>query len=174
MRNAVTPGSLGLSAIAFLLVATVLFGSPFKPLLLASYGTPRLGAPYWPAIALGGLALAAAAFARWSQWKLPLFAALALAIPTLLVGLYADHLRAQAFAEFEADQELQHSFFRSIREAPKEFQLYFHGAAMKDCMPYGWSYRDMGFYPLPPQVAANVLPRDWLEECGSGFPPARE
>ena len=81
------------------------------------------------------------------------------------IGLYADHVRATRTTEFAADVSVGHSFFRSIRVAPSEFQFDLHAAALKRCKPYGWSYRTMDFYELPPNVAVNVLPAEWVNRC---------
>jgi hypothetical protein len=99
--------------------------------------------------------------------RAPVFVAVGLVGSLICVGAYADHLRSNALSEFDADRWKQQSFLRSVRLAPDEFQSNLHAAAMKDCVPYGWSYRGMGFYKIPPEAAVNVLPRKWLEECPS-------
>lgn len=102
--------------------------------------------------------------------RLPALAVLALVLPTLLIGAYADWKRHELIRQFNADHLIEHSFFCSIREAPANFvQYYLHAAALKNCVPYAWSYRDMAFYQLPPGVAINVLPQEWLEMCGKRF-----
>ncbi len=81
------------------------------------------------------------------------------------VGLYADWQRRAAISTFNPDREIQHSFFRSIREVPREFQFRVHAAALKGCIPYIWSYRSMRLVQLDPDVAPNVLPFEWITRC---------
>ena len=81
------------------------------------------------------------------------------------VGLYTDRKRHERTTAFAADAIVDHSFFRSIREAPRENQFYLHAAALKECVPYAWSYRRMDFYELEANTAVNVLPHDWLARC---------
>jgi hypothetical protein len=92
------------------------------------------------------------------------------AIPTLITilicsGVYVDNVRHNHMIEFAADDYFEHSIFRSILEAPREYQFYLHAAAIKKCVPYAWGYGAMGFYRLPPNVAVNVLPDKWLRRC---------
>ena len=168
MREAFTLKSVGLALTAYLLVAALLFGEILKPLTLAVLWQDRLGAPNWRIIVLACLALAALAFAlpaSWSAWKLSLFVIVSMTLSTFLTAIYVDSLREKAFDGFSADATFQHGFLRSIREAPKEFQFYLHGAALKDCVAYGWSYREMDFYRLAPRAAKNVVPVDWRTRC---------
>lgn len=98
--------------------------------------------------------------------RLPMFVALAIVLPTIVVGLYADSERRRGVRAFGADQVEENTFFASIREAPQEYQFFLHTAALKDCAPYAWSYRTQSFYKLPPNVAVNVLPQRWIAKCG--------
>ena len=168
MSDAFSLKSVGLAVIAYLLVAALLFGEILKPLALAIFWQDRLGAPNWRIIVLACLVLAAMVFrlpASWSAWKLSLFVIFSMTLSTVLTAIYADSLREKAFDGFSADAAFQHSFLRSIREAPREFQFYLHGAVLKDCVAYGWSYREMDFYRLRPMAAKNVVPVDWHTRC---------
>jgi hypothetical protein len=86
-------------------------------------------------------------------------------LPTFFVGIYGDFLRHGAVLAFGADEVEEHSFFRSLREAPQDFQFFLHTAALKNCTPYAWSYRTMAYYRLGPSVAGNVVPRQWIARC---------
>lgn len=151
-------------------VTTLLFGSPVHPIMLALLWHDRLGAPLWQLIP--PLSLVALSFTvRFmgpveSPFRIPIFIILSILLPTAIVGVYADGIRHRAVQAFGADEVEEHSFFRSIREAPSDFQFFLHTAALKGCTPYAWSYRNMAFYVLKPDVGANVLPRKWLERCG--------
>lgn len=168
MKRAFPIPGLVAAATVWLVLATILYGSPWQPLALIVLWPERLGAPYWPAIGFAATVLAGVVFllpARLAFWKPALFVAAALVGATVSIGVYADQLRAEAFTRAEADKAMQHSFFRSLREAPREHQFYLHGAIMRNCVPFGWSYREMGFYRLPDGIARNVLPPDWRKEC---------
>jgi len=93
------------------------------------------------------------------------FLSLSMVLSAILVGGYAELERGRNVARFQPDQQLRSSIFSSFRNAPRAFQLFLHGAAVKDCKPYAWSYRQMDFYELPANVAVNVLPARWIEDC---------
>jgi hypothetical protein len=97
--------------------------------------------------------------------KAPLFTLLWMLLSVISLGVYADLMRRSKLADFKPDMAIDHSFFRSIRSAPEEFQFFLHAAAVRDCIPYAWSYRQMDFYELDPNVAVNVLPKEWIERC---------
>lgn len=162
---------------SYILVSELLYGDQ-SPLWFAFFPSSRLGLPYWKEfaaflIAIVGLVLLNP-FRRYSLSviiRLPVCVALSLLLPTLFIGVYADWKRSELIQQFKADHLYEHSFFRSIREAPAEFQFYLHAAALKGCVPYAWSYREMAFYELRPNVAINVLPQGWLEMCGIRLQP---
>lgn len=158
----------GLGCITYAAIAVFGFGSLFQPIGLATLWSDRLGAPYWPWIVVACFAVGATSFllpSRFSLLRAPLFIAVGLVASLLCVGSYVDHLRSMKINAFGADRLMEHTFLESVRHAPNEFQLFLHAAALKDCIPYSWSYRTMDFYRLPPDVAVNVLPRAWLVEC---------
>lgn len=169
-----------LTLTAYFLVAALLFGDVFSPLAFATFWPHRLGVPYWNAVAAAAIATSALIFMHPIRLYVapilrpPLFVAASLILSTLFVGLYADWKRREAVRSFGADHLLEHSFFRSIREAPREFQLYLHTAALKDCVPYAWNYREMAFYKLDLSAAINVLPQQWLAMCSIQRPTGRE
>ena len=83
---------------------------------------------------------------------------------TAAIGSYSDYVRNRYTENFGADDVVTNSFFESITEAPREFQRYLHSAALKDCIAFGWSYRTMSFYQIPPSAARNVVPHSWIEQ----------
>lgn len=161
-----------LSALAYGLVTWALFGNPLQPVALATIWSDRLGVPNWWIIAVLIVAASIPVFARsLSNPIIPVlrptvFVILAVLLPTVIVGLYADSIRRTAVIRLGADETEEHSFFVSIREAPAEFQSFLHTAALKGCVPYAWSYRTLAFYKLPPDVGVNVLPQRWIKQCG--------
>lgn len=158
-----------LAVITYAVIAIVLFGDVFKPILLATAWSDRLGAPYWRLIVLACCAVGAFGLlmpARFSLARGPAFVAAGLVGSILAVGAYADHLRSEALNNFGADHFVQQPFRASLRSAPEEFQFVLHAAALKHCVPYGWSYRTISFYRIPLKAAVNVLPAEWIKECG--------
>ena len=159
--------TVALGGLTYMAIALFAFGSIFQPILLA-LGANRLGAPHWLWIVLACFAVAGLCFltpARWWVLRGPAFAAIGLGGSLLGVGAYADELRSTAVNEFGAERQMQHSFLESVRHAPNELQFFLHAAAMKDCVPYAWSYQTMSFYPVPLRAAINVMPAKWLNEC---------
>ena len=161
-----------LAAIAtYCVVALIVFGNVATPVLFLTEWFHRLGIPFWRLIAVGCAALSAAVFLLPKSWlrstptKISLFVALSMISSTAAVGIYSDRIRQTRIANFEADRVMEHSFFRSIREAPQEARFFVHSAALKNCVAYAWSYRTMSFYRLPPSVVQNVVPNSWLVRC---------
>ena len=160
-----------LAALVYCVVTAVLFGNPLQPIGLALSWPDRLGVPHWRMIAVLGIGASALVFAPPLRnrikytFRLPIFVILAILLPTVIVGLYADAIRHRAVLAFEPDEVEEHSFFASISKAPVEFQFFLHTAVLKDCSPYAWSYRTLGFYRLPPNVGVNVLPQPWIDRC---------
>jgi hypothetical protein len=146
-------------------------GDVIAPFALITIFSSRLGIQYW------GLAVAASAGIAVLivspavnrhldlVYRPPLFVVAWMLLTVFSVGIYADWARKEKISEFKPDKEMQHSFFRSIREAPREFQFYLHSAVLKDCIPYVWSYSQMALVRLKPNVAVNVLPPTWLAQC---------
>lgn len=161
-----------MAAAAYGLTATLLFGDPLKPLFLATAWSDRLGLPLWQAGLLVSAWAAAQIFRQPAKsyvaalYRPAVFAASFVVLSVLLLGTTAELYRRLAIGAFGGDRVIQHSFFRSIREAPRDFQFFLHAAVLKDCVPYAWSYRTMALYSLRPNVAVNVLPSDWIAACG--------
>ncbi|WP_271949739.1 hypothetical protein [Ruegeria faecimaris] len=97
--------------------------------------------------------------------SVPIFLALSMSFSTVFVATYAELLRAIATRSFNADVEIQNSFYQSLKHALQEGQFFLHGAALKDCVPFAWSYRRVSYFQLPNNVAVNVLPSEWLVSC---------
>lgn len=163
---------LGLATGAYCAVALIVFGDLFKPIAFATVFQNRLGAPFWQALvaisATTAIVLASAIYGRFrlnARYLTPAFISLWMCISVLLVGIYAECLRYRKLKAFNPDEYSWRSFIVSIRKAPRDFQFFLHAAALKDCKPYAWSYRQMDFYELSPNVAVNVLPDDWIKRC---------
>lgn len=158
----------GLGCLTYVAIAALAFGDLLKPVFLAIFWSGRLGAPHWQWIVLICLLIGTLSFllpARLSIVRAPLFVAISLLGSLWSVGAYAEHVKARAIREFHADRQQENSFLQSVIHAPNEPQFFLHATALKDCVPYGWSYRTMSFYRLPTNVAVNVLPARWLDEC---------
>lgn len=162
-------GLFGMLAFGF--TSVPLYGGPFQALGLLTFWRDRLGLAYWPALILGAMVLAIVATKFVARFGIPrflfpaIFISISMSFSALLVGSYAENKRGSIVEKFEPDVEIRSSIFASFRNAPREFQFFLHGAALKHCKPYAWSYRLMAFYELPPNVAVNVLPTSWVEEC---------
>ncbi|WP_171124365.1 MULTISPECIES: hypothetical protein [unclassified Ruegeria] len=160
------------SAFAYAATALILFGNVLQPIAYVTFWSDRLGAPFWPFLVFFGgfLGLSVSAFFSRLNFEahitLPVFIVLAMSLSSVFVGSYASVLRARSINVFDADAEFRNSFFQTLRNAPREFQFYLHAAALKDCVPYAWSYRTMSFYQLPNNIAVNVLPHEWVVQCG--------
>jgi hypothetical protein len=159
----------GFCLIAYFFVALALCGDVFSPIHFVTTFWPRPG--LWHIFLLASAVFAAAIASpvvvpQLSGYMRPaLFTVTWMVFTVLSVGLYADWERREAISSFRPDSEIQHSFFLSIREVPREFQFYVHSAALKACIPYIWSYWRMSLVQLDPNVAVNVLPPDWITRC---------
>jgi hypothetical protein len=159
---------IGAALFAYLIISTLAFGDFFQPIALVTVWSNRLGAPRWEWLVIGSMSLGALFLflpMRHPLFRLPLFITVAGLGSLVSVGIYAEHLRSQVFDSFRADREIRRSFFQSVRHAPRDVQFFLHATALKNCVPYAWSYRKMSLYELHPDVAVNVLPRDWLVAC---------
>lgn len=163
--------NIALSIWAYVLTGTILFGDPLQPIMLLTRWNDRLSAPNWQAflfigISLGTLAgMSVARSVLGSTFAIPVFVVVSITFGTMSVGIYVEYMRSRIIDSFDADKEIRKSFFRSIRNAPQDYQLFLHGAALKECIPYAWSYRTMSFYRLPENAAVNVLPPSWIKLC---------
>jgi len=152
----------------YIVSSFILFGGPLKPLWLMFFFGDRLAAPYWPLLVIVAFTLAALIVWRkfWrSEWLYSLYIAAAMFGSVFLVGVYAETLRWIETGRFEPDEHFESSFFGSVRNAPREFNPFMHGAALKDCKAYLWSYREMGFVEMTPGRGNNNLPHNWHQQC---------
>ncbi|MBB6485527.1 hypothetical protein [Rhizobium lusitanum] len=164
--------SLVLSIIVYCVISLLIFGNIYTFIALSLTFADRLGIPFEGIVLTATVAFAtlitSRTFMPWlgAVFRPPVFLAVGMLLGVFSVGTYADWKRREAIFEFQPDLELQHSFFDSIREVPREFQFYVHSAALRHCVPYIWSYSRMALVELKPDVAVNVLPADWIEKCG--------
>lgn len=164
--------SVGYSILAYCIMALLIFGDLLSPLGFTTVFSNRLGAPFWQilvfASAVAAILCAPIAQRRLglgTQYRASTFICLWMCMSVLSVGIYAELSRYRKMRELTPDQYSWHSFFRSIREVPRDYQFFYHAVAIKDCRPYAWSYREMAFYELNPNVAINLLPSDWTQKC---------
>lgn len=169
----------GWSVVAALVFATLVHGGPLAPLrTLARHGdviAAHLPVEAMLAAVLGAW-LAAVLLARRTRWPtlVPvLVLTFAMAAASGLAFARMGAARAAAVERFGAECVALAPLWRSFREAPREFQFFTHGTAVKDGAPYGWSWGEMRFYPLPPNVARNVLPAE-VAACLPAGHPARD
>ena len=169
-RSAISRKANVFSVLTYVVASTVLFGDPLGPVDALVIWSNRLNFQYWSGPLLIGLALGAVVSittlrARWSALAVPLFILTSMATSVGSAVIQIDGARQREIAKFSPDRLFDNSFWRSLHERPREFQFYLHAGAMKNCVPYAWSYRTMSFYQLKPVAAINVLPNSWLEEC---------
>jgi hypothetical protein len=163
--------SIGLCIFVYWAIALVMCGSLIQPIALLTIFHDRLGAPFWGCFVLAGaitgLIVASPICLKNLQPALraPLFLAIWMLFSVFSVGIYADRLRTATIAEFHADEEFQHSFFFSIRIAPREGQFDVHSIVLKNCATYAWSYRAMKLFPMATNIAINVGPYEWIGRC---------
>ena len=157
--------------LAFGFMSALLFGGPLQAIAFLTIWSDRLGMAYWPALILVAVLLAAFLTLYLLRFGLPRvflpasFVVTAMLSSALLVGTCAVMERNRIIQDFEPDIEIRSSIFLSFRYFRQDFNFFLHGAALKNCKPYAWSYRKMAFYELPSNVAVNVLPKSWIEEC---------
>ena len=166
--------SLGLTLLAYIVVSALLCGGPVMPIAFLTVYCRHLGAPCWMVLVLVSAAMAVVASRAagrrlaTQRFVLPMFVAFWMLLSAALVGGYATTLRAVEVARFKPDRYDASWFVSSLHNVPADFQFFVHAAAMKDCKPYAWSYRDMAFYELSPSTVVNLsaFPHEWLEPCG--------
>lgn len=150
--------SFFLAVWSYIILSLILFGDIFKPIMLLTFFS-RLDFAYWagPLIAAPTLGFVIA-----RQFVVGLRGAVFIVCSMMvcigLTWIIVDVARAQEIRRFSPDWVVTRSFFESLQNAPKTFQFFLHAAAWKGCKPYAWSYREMRFYELPPNVAKNVMP----------------
>ncbi|PZO81580.1 MAG: hypothetical protein DI629_03325 [Mesorhizobium amorphae] len=168
--------SIVIAAKALLFVSLVLFSDPFALLNFAFVLNGRLGVPAWQFVALLGVAAGSSVFFQPMKRFVPpilrpaAFAVFSVILALVFVGFYVEVERRRLIAKSDVDAVVQHSFFRSVREVPREYQFFLHAAALKNCSPLAWSYRRMEFYDLPAGVAPHVIPDEWRRQCNIELP----
>ncbi|WP_120500576.1 hypothetical protein [Roseovarius sp. EL26] len=162
--------------LTLIFLSIIVFGGFGRFLAFGLFWGNRLGAPYWFVLAIFSLVISylivylivlrlpKAEYGECAQRSISI--SIFVILPVAFVGIYAEVLRRQAIAEFEPDRVFQNLFWVSLHNAPRDWQFYLHAGAMKDCVPYAWSYRAMGMYELKESVMFNVLPSKWFDECG--------
>lgn len=157
--------------LSYAVAAVLLFGGPLHAIGFLTLWNDRLALLSWPLLLVFGLATGLVCaflgvrFGAKKHYAPAFFVFFSIICSTIVVGVYTEHKRSEVIEKFNPDIATRASFFKSLRSAPRDFQFFLHGAALKDCTPYAWSYRRMVFYELPPNVAVNVLPTSWIEEC---------
>ncbi len=152
---------------AYCLMAIIWCGDLLSPVADLLLWPDRLGIAWRSWLLIIAVASTAVFLMPYSlRVTAPLYVLTVMTLSVVSIAIYVDHLRASRLAEFAPDALIDHSFFRSIRIAPREDQFDLHAAALKRCTPYGWSYRMMDLYEIPPDAAVNVLPIEWTERCG--------
>jgi hypothetical protein len=153
-----------LSLAIYCLVAFVFTGSILAPIVWPGRAGPAGNA------ALVLAAVASLVVVSWQKkvsgaGKLPLFVFAWMILTVIPLGIYEDWVRTRALAALAADAAVDHSFFRSMWNSPEEFQFYLHSAALRNCIPYAWSYGSSEYYKLEPNIAVNVIPQEWIRMC---------
>lgn len=155
-------------------MALIFFGGMLRPIGFATFWSDRLALTNWPLIVAFGTFLGLGFTAFLTVWglkrrfALALFIVCAMSFSTIGLGCFVEFQRSEEIEKFAPDVLMRKSFFHSLRNAPRDLQFTLHAAALKDCVPYAWSYREMSFYVLPPNVVTNVLPHNWVQECNLG------
>jgi len=157
------PLQIGAALVAYLVTTFVLFGGPIQPLKLVLLHD-RLSFLVWigpllVAVLVGGLA------ARFIWPNAAAFIVGFLVTLVSLTGIIVDSAKLIATRRFDPDRAKSAYFIESLHHAPADRQFFLHAAILKDCRAYAWSHRTMGYYELKPNVARNVLPEDWLQQC---------
>ncbi|MCW0017455.1 hypothetical protein [Rhizobium sp. BT-226] len=151
--------------------ALILCGDLISPLADAPIMAPGGSRDFWNLFFIGSFVAAAIVAwpsvtpAVWPEFRPALFMATWMCLAAISAGIYGTWKRTEAIAAFHADKVIQHSFFMSLHQVPRDLQFYIHAAVLKNCVPYSWSYTSLSFYPLDSGVAVNVLPQDWIKEC---------
>lgn len=161
-----------LAAGTYIGFALILFGSFWTPIKLVFFWSNGLEAQYWfgPLIVglVAGVVVASVVWLRLNRktYAPAVFLGVSMLITVIFTVVVVDNSRNNLVVEFKPDHSIQNSLWHSLRKAPRDFQFFLHAVAIKNCIPYAWSYRQMEFYRLPANAAVNVLPPKWISECG--------
>jgi hypothetical protein len=155
---------------AYIIASRILFDGWLKPIVILTSWRDRVAFEYWSTPLLIGLLIGATTARLAARTPLALaapaiFIAASMTTTVALTARSVEKERDKVIAQFQPDRLEKNSFWQTLREAPADFQFFLHAAAMKQCVPYAWSYRQMNFYKLNEYTAPNVIPAKWLEEC---------
>lgn len=73
----------------------------------------------------------------------------------LVAAWWSNHQQSEALAAMQPDCVVRFSFWHSLGIKGEEFQFDLHLMAFKDGQLFGWSYREMKLYVVPPDSAIN-------------------
>jgi hypothetical protein len=161
--------SLVTSFLSFCVTVWAVFGGLFKPvaILILAPGYLMFFPEMFVGAALGfGAVLLLTQFGHPAGFRWPAMVSAAILGAVIITWISQSIQRGIAIDQFAPERLETNSFLWSLRNTPDELQLELHAVAMKDCVPYGWSYRRRAFYEIPHNAAINVVPSGWLEECG--------
>ncbi|MFQ5566327.1 MAG: hypothetical protein ACE5EU_08195 [Paracoccaceae bacterium] len=156
---------------AYLLCALLLFGGVLKPLFFF-----LIASDLWKSLILASL-IVGACVARFAlrrpgfelfhpkPFKPAFYVVGSILVAVVLSGIAATAMRRAAIIRLEPDHIKTVSFITSMHMAGREALSSVHAVALKDCVPYAWSYRKMEFYQLPNSIAVNILPKTWIDDC---------
>ena len=130
-----------LAGVSYVVTSTALFGGCSSPIGMLLFLNDRLDYRYWFGPLLAGLAIGAllALVLRLSSRTVggilapAVFVTVSMVTSVALTAAPVDRAREQAIAKFMPDRVIDHSLWRSLREAPRKFQFYLHTAALKQC-----------------------------------------
>ncbi|NOU06572.1 MAG: hypothetical protein HOO99_10355 [Hyphomicrobiaceae bacterium] len=164
--------------VAYGLITFILWGDPFK--IVYGWRHPFNTAAWAPIIvvAIVGLGLARYAIRKYDDsfrsispgyWSLLQPTMVVLSGVTWiwfvsLIGL--TYAQSFAIAKFNPDYVRAEPIRVSILNAPYVQFGDPHGVAVKDCKPYIWSFRQMGFVEVGDGLAINIIPEEWRKKCG--------
>lgn len=166
-----------LTLAAYLAASFLMFGDGLTPLVI---GPGMFAAPFYsPALAAIGWVSGLAALAvsivsvRFAISRgvsriflLPLIVFFWITLSAMVAGAALESWKSREFHRFSADRKYVESVFIAYHLTFfSDRSQYVHGAAVKDCKPYIWSYGSMSFEAIEPNTAVNVLPREWVKEC---------
>jgi hypothetical protein len=110
-----------------------------------------------------GILTAAIAFAIWRRWggKTRLLASglaalVFCAVAFVAAAQTADRLQTNSITQLAPECVSRISFWESVQIAGEEFQFSAHVIAKKDGKPFGWSFKELKFYPIPASVVGNI------------------
>lgn len=136
----------------YVILSMIVFGDILRPIKLLSFFIGRLSPEYWTGPLIGALIIGSlAARESVAGTRGAVFVACSMMTGLGLTWIVIDAARAKEIRRFGPAGVC--SLFDSIRNSSP---FFLHGYAYKNGKSYGWSYSEMRFYELPPNVAKNV------------------